>query len=77
MNNFIQKIKFPIQKSNILPCTQQICYCIEYLDFGKKNDVIHYRNCMITNANNNNYNKKVKNHQDWIEKINNFYDFNH
>ena len=40
MNNFIQKIKFPIQKSNILPCTQQICYCIEYLDFGKKNDVI-------------------------------------
>ena len=54
MYHYIQKIKFPIQKNNIFPCTQKICYCIEYLDFKKKKDVLYYRNCMITNSNNNN-----------------------
>ncbi len=72
MNNFVQTIKYPIQKNNILPCTQRICYCIEYLNFKKKKDVLFYRNCMITNINNNNFNKSIKNNDDWMDQVNRF-----
>ena len=53
MSHLIQKLTYPIRKSSILPCSQRVCLCIEYLDFGNVEHVNLYKHCMITNLKNN------------------------
>ena len=53
--HFIRQIKFPIRKVDIYPCSQTVCLCLEYLDFGKLDHVNLYKHCMITNYNNQKY----------------------
>ena len=54
MSHIIKNIAFPIKNANIVTCSRLFCLCVEYLDFGIKNDVERYKQCMITNLKNNN-----------------------
>lgn len=45
----ILRIAYPIKKSNIMPCSKNVCLCIEYLNFGNIDHVTLYKHCMITN----------------------------
>lgn len=53
MSHIIKNIIFPIKNANIVPCSRLYCLCVEYLDFGIKNDVERYKQCMVTNLKNN------------------------
>ena len=52
MSQFLQRITFPIKNVDIYPCSQKICLCVEYLDFGTREQVNLYKHCMITNLRN-------------------------
>jgi hypothetical protein len=56
----ISQIKFPIKKVDIYPCSQKICLCLEYLNFGNPDHVNLYKHCMITNYNNSKYDSGYK-----------------
>lgn len=51
--SYIQRITYPIKNSNIMPCSKQVCLCLEYLNFGNVDHVNLYKHCMITNYLNN------------------------
>lgn len=52
MSSIIAKLRFPISKQNIIPCTNIACICVEYLDLNNKKQFEKYKQCMITNINN-------------------------
>ncbi len=47
-----------MKNENIFPCNKLFCKCVEYLDFGKKKDIVYYRHCYITAMNNKKYEVK-------------------
>ena len=48
ISQLIHKLTFPIKKHNLVPCSQRVCLCLEYLDFGNRDHVNLYKHCMIT-----------------------------
>ena len=44
-----------INRHNIVPCSNRVCLCVEYLDFGKNKDREKYKHCLITADNNYKY----------------------
>ena len=57
----------------VFPCGKFFCMCVEYLDFGKKEDEKRYKNCYITYENNLKYKKEKKEKKE--ETLYNRYDY--
>ena len=62
----------------VVPCGKFFCMCVEYLDFGNREDEKRYKNCYITYENNlkykknEDYRKIVFRNYDYSNEINRF-----
>ena len=57
----------------VVPCGKFFCMCVEYLDFGNREDEKRYKNCYITYENNLKYKKEKKEEKE--ETLYNRYDY--